>query len=155
MYVWRVLKCAYDTEMELERLNDKERQCYQLHKKGAMYDTHTHIHTYTPGPYAGFLKGWFFIIIQVSARRVTHGPCACCLVTGVFLSIHQDVDECSDFGSIVEGKKEDVVDLNAGYIQHCILDQGFDQIHQYDLYSLCAYYVCAFNFTRRLKSYCM
>ena len=48
--------------------------------------------------------------------------------------LHRDVDECSDFSSIVEGYNEGMVDLTAGYIQHCIVDQGFDKIKQYDLY---------------------
>ena len=48
--------------------------------------------------------------------------------------IRRDVDECSDFNSIVGGYDEGEVDLTAGYIQHCIVDQGFEQIQQYDLY---------------------
>ena len=56
--------------------------------------------------------------------------------------IRRDVDECSDFSSILGegggGAEEGKVDLNAGYIQHCIVEQGFNQIHEYDLYR-CVY----------------
>ena len=50
-----------------------------------------------------------------------------------------------------EGEEEGVVDLNVDYIQHCILDQGFDQIHQYDLYrSVCLLCVCI-QFYKEIK----
>ena len=49
--------------------------------------------------------------------------------------IRRDVDECSDYSSLLGGEEGGgAVDLNAGYIQHCIVDQGFEKIHEYDLY---------------------
>jgi prominin 1 len=48
--------------------------------------------------------------------------------------IRRDVDECSDYSSLLGGAEGGAVDLNAGYIQHCIVDQGFEKIHEYDLY---------------------
>ena len=55
------------------------------------------------------------------------------LILPVFLQIlrRDEGIECSDFGSILSGE-EGEVDLNAGYIQHCIIDQGFDEIKKYD-----------------------
>ena len=51
--------------------------------------------------------------------------------------IRRDVDECSDYSSLLGGAEGGgAVDLNAGYIQHCIVNQGFEKIHEYDLYRL-------------------
>lgn len=47
----------------------------------------------------------------------------------------QSIYDCSDFRSILNGEdNEQTVDINAGYIQHCIVDQGFQDIRQYDSY---------------------
>ena len=50
--------------------------------------------------------------------------------------LRRDVSECSDLRSILNGEEEKqrYVDLNAGYIQHCIIDQGFEDIQQYDAF---------------------
>ena len=48
----------------------------------------------------------------------------------------QSASDCSDFSSILRGGEEEGqhVDLNAGFIQRCIVDQGFEQLKQYDAY---------------------
>jgi hypothetical protein len=43
-------------------------------------------------------------------------------------------NNCSDFSSILSGEEEGEVDLNAGYIQHCIIDQAFDEIKKLDAF---------------------
>ena len=43
-------------------------------------------------------------------------------------------NNCSDFSSILSGEEEGEVDLNAGYIQRCIIDQAFDEIKKLDAF---------------------
>ena len=76
------------------------------------------------------------------------------------LRTDQSIQNCSDFNSVIRGA-DGMVDINAGYIQQCIINQGFAKLQDIDVYRynmcvrvLCMLvygHICNIRFSPRIK----